>query len=136
MGHLTLIAEEVLKLAERIPLELLDQLVVQKLTSPEWNDYVDVTLTETRTRDNAILGGVRPQPSGLGGGMNSSVLGTANSELSGADDGAVLAAIVNRGLRYENGNGAHGEDEFEDDQDDREATDEPVRLPILVRSGD
>jgi hypothetical protein len=66
--------------------------------------------------------------------MNSSVLGTANSELSGADDGAVLAAIVNRGLRYENGNSAHGEDEFEDDQDEREATDEPVRLPILVKS--
>jgi len=136
MGHLTLIAEEVLKLVERIPLELLDQLLVQKLTSPEWNDYVDVTLTETRTRDNAILGGVRPQPSGLGGGMNSSVLGNATSELSGVDDAAVLAAIVNRGLRYENGNTAHGEDEFEDDQDDREATEEPVRLPMLVKGGD
>jgi len=126
MGHLTLIAEEVLKLAERIPLELLDQHVVQKLTSPEWNEYVDVTLTETRTRDNAILGGVRPQPSGLSGGINSSILGTATSELSGVDDGAVLAAIVNRGLRYENGNAGHGEDEFEDDQDDREANEEPV----------
>lgn len=134
MGHLTLIAEEVLKLAERIPLELLDPLVVQKLTSPEWNEYVDVTLTETRTRDNAILGGVRPQPSGLGGGINSSVLGTATSELSGGDDGAVLAAIVNRGIRYENGDAAHGEDEFEDDQEDREASEEPVSVPTFVRT--
>ena len=127
MGHLTLIAEEVLKLAERIPLELLDPLVVQKLTSPGWNEYVDVTLTETRTRDNAILGGVRPQPSGLGGAMNTSGLGTTTSELSGVDDGAVLAAIVNHGLSYENGNPPQGEDEFEDDQDEHEASEEPVR---------
>ena len=127
MGHLTLIAEEVLKLAERIPLDLLDSVVVHKLTSPEWNEYVDVTLTATRTRDNAILGGVRPQPSGLATGLNSSILGTTTSELSGVDDGAVLAAIVNRGLRYENGNVIHGDDEFEDDADEREATEEPVR---------
>jgi hypothetical protein len=126
MGHLTLIAEEVLKLAERIPLELLDHAVVQKLSSVEWNDYVDVTLTATRTRDNAILGGVRPQPSGLVGGLNSSVLGAPTSDLSVVDDGAVLAAIVNRGLRYENGNNSTGDEEFEDDQDDREATEEPV----------
>ena len=130
MGHLTLIAEEVLKLAERIPLELLDHLVVQKLTSAEWNEYVDVTLTETRTRDNAILGGVRPQPSGLGGGINSSILGSATSEFSGVDDVAVLSGIVNHELRYENGNTIHGEDEFEDE---REASEEPVGLPMVVK---
>lgn len=125
MGHLTLIAEEVLKLAERIPLELLESAIVQKLTSFEWNDYVDITLTATRTRDNAILGGVRPQPSGLIG-LNSSVLGTATSEVAGADESAVLAAIVNRGLRYENGSAVQGDEEFEEDAEDREATEEPV----------
>jgi hypothetical protein len=131
MGHLTLIAEEVLKLAERIPLDLLDLAVVQKLTSSEWNDYVDITLTATRTRDNAILGGVRPQPSGLIG-LNSSMLGTATSEAAGVDESAVLAAIVNRGLRYENGNAVHGDEEFEDTEE-REATEEPVRDQVILQ---
>lgn len=131
MGHLTLIAEEVLKLAERIPLELLDPAVVQRLTSSEWNDYVDITLTVTRTRDNAILGGVRPQPSGLMG-LNSSLLGTATSEVAGVDEGAVLAPIVNRGLRYENGSGVHGDEDLEDDAEDREATEEPVRAQVVI----
>jgi hypothetical protein len=126
MGHLTLIAEEVLKLAERTPLELLDPAVVQKLTSREWNDYVDVALTATRTRDNAILGGVRPQPSGLTAGLNSSALGASTTGLSDADDNAVLAAIVNRGLRYENGDTAQGDDDFDDEAEDRETSDEPV----------
>ena len=126
MGHLTLIAEEVLKLAERMPLDLLDPAIVQKLTSSAWNDYIDITLTATRTRDNAILGGVRPQPSGLVG-LNSSVLGTTTSEVAGVDDGAVLASIVSRDLLYENGTAVHGDEEFEDDLEDREATDEPVR---------
>lgn len=125
MGHLTLISEEVLKLAERIPLDLLDPAVVQKLSSPAWNEYVDTTLTATRTRDNAILGGVRPQSTPLAG-INSSVLGTASAEL--VDDSAVLAAIVNRGLRYENGAAeSHGDDDFED-AEDRDAQEEPVRL--------
>ena len=127
MGHLTLIAEEVLKLAERIPrFDHLDPVVVQKLTSSEWNDYVDVTLSATRTRDNAILGGVRSQPSSLMG-LNSSVLGTGTSDVAGIDEGAVFAAMVNR--RYENGGAVHGEEEFEEDGEDREATEEPVGNP-------
>jgi SIT4 phosphatase-associated protein len=127
MGHLTLIAEEVLKLAERIPLDLLDPAVVHKLTSVEWNDYVDGTLASTRTRDNAILGGVRPQPSGLAAGLNSSLLGATTSELAGVDDNAVLAALVNRSLRYENGNAIQGDDEFEEDREERDASEEPVK---------
>jgi SIT4 phosphatase-associated protein len=130
MGHLTLIAEEVLKLAERTPLELLDPAVVQKLTSREWNDYVDITLTATRTRDNAILGGVRPQPSGLNVGLSSSSLGASTTGLSGVDDNAVLAAIVNRGLRYENGDNPRVDDDFEDEPEDRETGDEPVSFLV------
>lgn len=130
MGHLTLIAEEVLKLAERTPLELLDPAVVQKLTSREWNEYVDVTLTATRTRDNAILGGVRPQPTGLNVGLNSSSLAASTTGLSGVDDNAVLAAIVNRGLRYENGESPRVDDDFEDEPEDREPGDEPVSFLV------
>ena len=63
MGHLTLIAEEVVKFSERHPPELLSQNVYSKVTSRQWSDYVENTLSETRERDNAILGGVRPDVS-------------------------------------------------------------------------
>ena len=63
MGHLTLIAEEVVKFSERHPPELLSQSVLDKVMSQQWIDYVENTLAETRERDNAILGGVRPDMS-------------------------------------------------------------------------
>ncbi|KAH0544564.1 hypothetical protein FGG08_001336 [Glutinoglossum americanum] len=63
MGHLTLIAEEVVKFTERHPPELLSQVVLDKVMDREWIDYVEQTLAETRERDNAILGGVRPDVS-------------------------------------------------------------------------
>lgn len=63
MGHLTLIAEEVVKFSDRHPPELLSQNVLDKVTSKQWSDYVENTLSETRERDNAVLGGVRPDMS-------------------------------------------------------------------------
>lgn len=63
MGHLTLIAEEVVKFTERHPPGLLSEWVLEKVMNGEWITYVEVTLTETRERDNAILGGVRPDMS-------------------------------------------------------------------------
>lgn len=63
MGHLTLVAEEVVKFSERHPPELLSRSVMESVLDPEWIDYVEQTLSETRERDNAILGGVRPDMS-------------------------------------------------------------------------
>ena len=63
MGHLTLIAEEVVKFAERHPPEFLSKSVLDMVMATEWIDYVTHTLAETRERDNAILGGVRPEVS-------------------------------------------------------------------------
>jgi SIT4-associating protein SAP185/190 len=60
MGHLTLIAEEVVKFTERHPPEILSQTVMDNVVHHEWVEYVERTLSETRERDNAILGGVRP----------------------------------------------------------------------------
>ena len=87
MGHLTLIAEEVCKFAERNPPELLGDVILQRITAPEWAAYGEGPLAETREKDNAVLGGVRPEQSmGVrslsGGGMlgasgNSSALATA-----------------------------------------------------------
>lgn len=63
MGHLTLIAEEVVKFTERHPAELLSDSVLDKVMNGDWVTYVEATLAETRERDNAILGGVRPDTS-------------------------------------------------------------------------
>ncbi|CCJ28932.1 unnamed protein product, partial [Pneumocystis jirovecii] len=60
MGHLTLIAEEVIKFAERYPPHTVSPIIVEKISSTEWIDYVEHSLAETRARNNAILGGVRP----------------------------------------------------------------------------
>ncbi|KAE8133418.1 SIT4 phosphatase-associated protein-domain-containing protein [Aspergillus pseudotamarii] len=86
MGHLTLIAEEVVKFSERHPPELLSPTVMENVLNPEWIDYVEQTLSETRERDNAILGGVRPDMS-IGhrqGMLNSGQSMTGSSALADA----------------------------------------------------
>ncbi|KAJ5482759.1 hypothetical protein N7539_006205 [Penicillium diatomitis] len=64
MGHLTLVAEEVVKFSERHPPELLSRSVMDAVLDPDWIEYVEQSLSETRERDNAILGGVRPDMAG------------------------------------------------------------------------
>lgn len=95
MGHLTLIAEEVVKFSDRHPPELLSQVVLEKVTSKQWSDYVENTLSETRERDNAILGGVRPD---MSIGPRQAVLNAVNAAHG---FGANSAALANAGL---NGN--------------------------------
>ncbi|KAI9881846.1 MAG: hypothetical protein M1823_006442, partial [Watsoniomyces obsoletus] len=65
MGHLTLVAEEVVKFGERQPREVLSPPVQDSIYGSDWEQYVTRTLAETRDRDNAILGGFRPE-NGLG----------------------------------------------------------------------
>ncbi|KAI9040992.1 uncharacterized protein KD926_007534 [Aspergillus affinis] len=86
MGHLTLIAEEVVKFSERHPPELLSPTVMEHVLNPEWIEYVEQTLSETRERDNAILGGVRPDMSvgGRQGMLNSGQSMNASSALAEA----------------------------------------------------
>ena len=80
MGHLTLIAEEVVKFTERHPPELLSQSVLDKVMALQWIDYVEQTLADTRERDNAILGGVRPD---MSIGPRQAVLNAVNAAQGG-----------------------------------------------------
>ena len=96
MGHLTLVAEEVVKFSDRHPPEVLSQSVLDKVTSQQWSDYVERTLSETRERDNAILGGVRPD---MSLGPRQAVLNAVNAA-HGFGAGA-SSALANAGL---NGN--------------------------------
>ncbi|KAL9601951.1 MAG: hypothetical protein Q9219_002175 [cf. Caloplaca sp. 3 TL-2023] len=92
MGHLTLIAEEVVKFSDRHPNELLSQAVLDKVTSSQWTDYVENTLSATRERDNAILGGIPPN---IAVGPRQAVLNAVNAAGFG---GGASNALANVGL--------------------------------------
>jgi SIT4-associating protein SAP185/190 len=92
MGHLTLIAEEVVKFTERHPPELLSESVLEKVMNGEWITYVEVTLAETRERDNAILGGVRPD---MSIGPRQAVMNAVNAA---NNFGAGSSALADAGL--------------------------------------
>ncbi|KPA40805.1 extragenic suppressor of kinetochore protein 1 [Fusarium langsethiae] len=100
MGHLTLIAEEVVKFTERHPPELLSETVLDRVMSQEWISYVEGSLAETRERDNAILGGVRPEVAmgnrAMGGG--SGLGGVGLSGLSGGSGNSGSSALAEAGL--------------------------------------
>lgn len=93
MGHLTLIAEEVVKFSERHAPEVLSQTVLDKVTQRIWSDYVENTLAETRERDNAILGGVRPD---IAGGPRQAVMNAVNAASGFGNTGS--SALANAGL--------------------------------------
>ncbi|KAK4034697.1 SIT4 phosphatase-associated protein-domain-containing protein [Parachaetomium inaequale] len=112
MGHLTLIAEEVVKFTERHPPELLSELVLEKVMAQDWVSYVEGALAETRERDNAILGGVRPEvamsrASGqglMGGGFS----GLNSIGLGGGASSALADAGLNGGSDVAEGSGGSG----------------------------
>ncbi|KAL6707710.1 sporulation-induced protein [Coniothyrium glycines] len=96
MGHLTLIAEEVLKFTERHSDDVLSQLVLDKVHAQDWVHYVENVLAETRERDNAILGGVRPD---MSVGPRQAVLNAVNAANNFGGDGGGLsnASLANTG---------------------------------------
>jgi SIT4-associating protein SAP185/190 len=110
MGHLTLIAEEVVKFTERHPPELLSESVLDKVMNGEWITYVEVTLSETRERDNAILGGVRPD---MSVGPRQAAMNAVNAatNFGGASSALTEAGLNGSGLDsvdLANGNGVTG----------------------------
>lgn len=104
MGHLTLVAEEVVKFSERNPTHILPQSVLDKVMRKQWIDYVEHTLSETRERDNAILGGVRPD---MSVGPRQAVINAVNAAQGFGNGGS--SALANAGL---NG-GAQGLDSID-----------------------
>lgn len=104
MGHLTLIAEEVVKFTERHPPEFLSQSVLDKVMHADWIDYVERILAETRERDNAILGGVRPD---IAVGPRQAVINSLNA--AQVFGNGPSAALANAGLT----GGGNGLDSFD-----------------------
>lgn len=54
MGHLTLVAEEVVEFSERHSPELLSQAVMDKILEKAWIDYVELTLSDQRSESEIM----------------------------------------------------------------------------------
>ncbi|KAK4185621.1 SIT4 phosphatase-associated protein-domain-containing protein [Podospora australis] len=113
MGHLTLIAEEVVKFTERHPPELLSDVVLEKVMAQDWINYVEGALAETRERDNAILGGVRPEVAMSNRAAQSNLMGVGLSGLgsiglSNSGSSALADAGLNGGSDLGDGGGGSG----------------------------
>ena len=132
MGHLTLIAEEVCKFGNRHPPESLDQAVLDRVNREEWIEYVEGTLAETRDKDNAVLGGVRPQESmgvrpmgGLGGFQTGFTANTASTLASAGigsgtapqDSIAMSEGTVGQSFEINSGTMLSGFSDGDDDED-------------------
>lgn len=59
MGHLTLMAEDVITALEHFPLDL-RHIIDGFAPQPAWNEYVTGRYKETKKRDTSLLGGGKP----------------------------------------------------------------------------
>ncbi|KAI0031479.1 SIT4 phosphatase-associated protein-domain-containing protein, partial [Vararia minispora EC-137] len=82
MGHLTLIAEDVLLALEHFPLDLRD-ILSACAPQPDWDEYVHGRYHETKARDTSLLGGGKP----VGGRAAPSMWKVDEADLSGVGAG-------------------------------------------------
>lgn len=127
MGHLTLIAEEVCKFGNRHSPEVLDSAVGERVGRAEWIAYVEGVLAETRDRDNAVLGGVRPETAigsraGMGSFGGGGLVSAGLSGMTPQDTLALSEGTVGQSTfeieRDGGGLRGFGDDEEEEDEDD------------------
>lgn len=67
---------------------------MESVLNPDWIEYVEQVLSETRERDNAILGGVRPDMSG----SRQTNLNNTNSGQGFSNSNALSDAGLNGGI--------------------------------------
>lgn len=138
MGHLTLVAEEVVKFSERHPPDMLSQNVMSKVLSRQWIDYVEQTLSETRERDNAILGGVRPDISGgprqavlnavnAAQGFGGGAAGTAIDSIDLSNNGSASSGVFSGSSGLLSGFGSSSDDDDEEMEEADDLMDEETR---------
>jgi hypothetical protein len=60
MGHLTLLAEDVISALDRFPSDLEELILTTYAPHPEWEEYVKGRYSETKKKDRLTLGGPKP----------------------------------------------------------------------------
>lgn len=129
MGHLTLIAEEVCKFGNRQTPETLETTIGERVGRPEWTEYVEGILAETRDRDNAVLGGVRPETAigvraGVGsfGGAGGGLVGAGLGGMTPQDTLALSEGTVGQStfeIEREGGLRGFGDDDEDEEEEER-----------------
>ncbi|KAF8205512.1 SIT4 phosphatase-associated protein-domain-containing protein [Mycena galopus ATCC 62051] len=118
MGHLTLIAEDVLTALERFPNDLRDVLAGYA-PQPAWDEYVKGRYRETKRRDAELLGGGKPviRSGAVGGGATRWKAGASGG--SGANGRGEFKRATSARPRREN-SADFGPAPMEDDEGDDE----------------
>lgn len=99
MGHISLIAEEVVRFLEKCPADL-RAAIQPSFSADAWDAFVAGSLRETRDRDNAPLAGGKPGP-GLGSGM-SGTSERSDSESDDDDSGPTIGEPLSRSIGKQN----------------------------------
>lgn len=122
MGHLTLIAEEVVKFIQLYPLNTVSHLIDEKIEDDVWENYVSIVLYDTRKKYNAILGG-----SDIEDDEGSNTFDESGGELmeeGDIDSGLTLDADIDHDLIEYDGNKEEFREDVDVDHDDEEEEDE------------
>lgn len=127
MGHISLIAEELVKFFTRCPADL-KELIKGSYPEESWAAFVNGSLSETRARDSQPLAGGKPLP-GLGSGMTST---SERSDSESDDDDDSPAATIGEPLSRTTAKQA---DSYRDADNDDDAGMEQFWRPSNVRSG-
>lgn len=99
MGHISLIAEEVVRFLDKCPADL-RAAIQPSFSADAWDAFVAGSLRETRDRDNAPLAGGKPGP-GLGSGM-SGTSERSDSESDDDDSGPTIGEPLSRSIGKQN----------------------------------
>lgn len=143
MGHLTLIAEEVVKFIQLYPVNTVSHHIDEKIEDEVWENYVSLVLYDTRKKYNAILGGSDiDEDEGLNTFDES---GGEIMEDSDLDTGLTLDADIDHDLiEYEDGSKDEefrenvDTDKFDehDDEDEDHANDDRASKELRFNSSD
>lgn len=106
MGHLNLIAEEIVKLLERYPMEIGN--FVQDHFTPEWDQFLKEELSASRAKESMPLAGGRPSASSMGMQNWSSL--ESDNWYSDGDNNHTFAEYLSSQMRSdEDGNDVDGD---------------------------
>ncbi|KXN91442.1 Extragenic suppressor of kinetochore protein 1 [Leucoagaricus sp. SymC.cos] len=110
MGHLTLLAEDVISAIDRFPTDLQTLIITSYAPRPEWEDYVKGRYSETKKKDRIALGGPKPSASVSSTGFSGSSSGSGGggNGVFGFDGDGVEAKAFGAGAGVGGGVGVGG----------------------------
>ncbi|ODQ80829.1 hypothetical protein BABINDRAFT_161034 [Babjeviella inositovora NRRL Y-12698] len=88
MGHVILIAEEIVQFTQMYKPELISATIYAKLNQNNWVTYVNEILMKTREMYNCVLGGIKPTEEDVYVNPDAILLGDGSEETKDADEDA------------------------------------------------